>query len=103
MPHPTRPPAPSFDADYQAKYGTPAPGWPTSPTTPPPSPACWPPARRLLESPALSRPEGFAGVDGVFALRPDGTVRRGLAVFAIHRGGPAVIEPAPTALTAPGI
>jgi len=52
---------------------------------------------------ALCRPEGFAGVDGLLALQADGTVRRGLALFKIDHGGAAMIEPAPTAITAPGI
>jgi hypothetical protein len=30
-------------------------------------------------------------------------VRRGLAVFEIQRGGPVVVDPAPTNLTAPGV
>jgi hypothetical protein len=39
----------------------------------------------------------------VLALQPDGTVRRGLAVFEIHRGGATIIDPAPGDLAAPGI
>ena len=52
---------------------------------------------------ALCRPEGFAGVDGLLALQTDGTVRRGLALFAIDHGGASMIEPAPASITAPGI
>jgi hypothetical protein len=52
---------------------------------------------------ALCRPEGYAGVDGVLQLQPDGTVRRGLALFEIQAGGPVMIEPAPDNLAAPGI
>ncbi|CAH2599550.1 ABC transporter substrate-binding protein [Rhodovastum atsumiense] len=52
---------------------------------------------------ALCRPDGFAGVDGLLALQPDGTVRRGLALFQVDRGGPTRIEPAPNSVTAPGI
>ena len=51
----------------------------------------------------LCRPEGFAGVNGVLALLPDGRVRRGLAVYEIQRGGPAQVEAAPDNLSAPGI
>ena len=70
--------------------------------TPPPSPGCS--ARDGGYSVAsLCRPEGFAGVDGVLVLQPDGTVRRGLALFEIQRGGPVMTEPAPTSLSAPGI
>jgi len=51
---------------------------------------------------ALTQPAGFEGVDGWLALLPDGQVRRGLAVFRIERGGPAMIEPAPQSGSAPG-
>lgn len=44
---------------------------------------------------ALTNPSGFAGVDGIFRLRPDGLVQRGLAVLEIHRDGNVVIDPAP--------
>ena len=52
---------------------------------------------------ALCRPEGFAGVDGLFALRTDGSVRRGLALFQIDRSGVSSIESAPDSVSAPGI
>ncbi len=52
---------------------------------------------------ALCRPEGFAGVNGVLALQPDGRVRRGLAIFEIQRGGATIIDASPESLTAPGI
>jgi ABC-type branched-subunit amino acid transport system substrate-binding protein len=46
---------------------------------------------------ALTQPVGFAGVDGWFALLPDGQVRRGLAVFRVERNGRAVkISDAPS-------
>jgi hypothetical protein len=51
---------------------------------------------------ALTQQAGFAGVDGWVALQPDGQVRRGLAVFRIERGGPAMIEPAPQSGSAAG-
>ena len=44
---------------------------------------------------ALTQRAGFAGVDGWFALLPDGEVHRSLAVFRIERGGAAMVEPAP--------
>ncbi len=47
----------------------------------------------------LTRPDGFAGVDGVFTLLPDGHVRRGLAIFQIQPGGgAAIVQPAPQSL-----
>ncbi len=93
----------AFDQQYQAKYGTPAPGL---------ADFAYDAAAiaRVLAgldggftAGSLCRPEGFAGVDGVLALQPDGTVRRGLAVFEIQRGGPTIVDPAPTDLAAPGI
>jgi len=53
---------------------------------------------------ALTQPVGFAGVDGWFALLPDGQVRRGLAVFRVERNGRATkISDAPSGpSTAPG-
>jgi branched-chain amino acid transport system substrate-binding protein len=51
---------------------------------------------------ALTQPAGFVGADGWFALLADGQVRRALAVFAIDRGGPQMVEPAPQSGNAPG-
>jgi ABC-type branched-subunit amino acid transport system substrate-binding protein len=51
---------------------------------------------------ALTQPAGFIGADGWFALLADGQVRRALAVFAIERGGPQMVEPAPTSANVPG-
>lgn len=48
---------------------------------------------------SLTRPDGFAGTDGVFALAPDGHVSRGLAIFQIDEGGGShVVSPAPSRL-----
>ena len=48
---------------------------------------------------ALTRTDGFAGVDGIFTLMPDGHVRRGLAIFQIQPGGGAtIVQPAPRTL-----
>ncbi len=93
----------TFDQAYQAKYGAPAPGLADFAYD---AAAI---ARVLATTPngysvaSLCRPEGFAGVDGVLALQPDGTVRRGLAVFEIERGGAAIVDPAPTDFAAPGV
>lgn len=43
----------------------------------------------------ITRSEGFAGVDGLLALGPDGHVRRALALFEIRNGSPKVLEPPP--------
>jgi branched-chain amino acid transport system substrate-binding protein len=44
---------------------------------------------------ALTNPNGFVGLDGIFRLRPDGRVERGLAVIEIHRAGNVVVSPEP--------
>jgi branched-chain amino acid transport system substrate-binding protein len=49
----------------------------------------------------LTQPVGFTGVDGWFALTPDGQVRRGLAVFRVDRLGPTKIFNAPMGLAPP--
>ncbi|WP_246384763.1 penicillin-binding protein activator [Gluconacetobacter asukensis] len=44
---------------------------------------------------ALTRPDGFSGVDGVFGLTPDGQTRRDLAIFQIQpTGGGRIVSPA---------
>lgn len=44
---------------------------------------------------ALANPSGYLGLDGIFRLRSDGLVERGLAVIEIHRTGVTVVSPAP--------
>jgi ABC-type branched-subunit amino acid transport system substrate-binding protein len=44
---------------------------------------------------AIGNPNGFAGVDGIFRFRSDGTVERGLAVLEVRRDGFRTISPAP--------
>jgi ABC-type branched-subunit amino acid transport system substrate-binding protein len=51
---------------------------------------------------ALTQPSGFIGADGWFALLADGQVRRALAVYAVERGGPQMVEPAPQSGNVPG-
>ncbi len=45
---------------------------------------------------ALTRASGFAGVDGLFRLRQDGTSERGFAVLEVQRYGNQVIDAAPS-------
>jgi len=42
----------------------------------------------------LTNPSGFAGIDGVFRFRTDGTNQRGLAVLRVTRSGGEVVTPA---------
>lgn len=44
----------------------------------------------------LTRPSGFAGIDGLFRLRSDGISERGFAVLEVQRYGNQVIDPAPS-------
>jgi ABC-type branched-subunit amino acid transport system substrate-binding protein len=43
----------------------------------------------------LTNSSGFAGIDGVFRFRPDGTNQRGLAVLKVTPSGAQVIAPPP--------
>jgi ABC-type branched-subunit amino acid transport system substrate-binding protein len=43
----------------------------------------------------LAANSGFAGIDGVFRFRPDGTNQRGLAVLKVTPNGGQVVAPAP--------
>lgn len=49
---------------------------------------------------ALTDPNGFAGVDGIFRFKQDGTADRGLAILQVEPDGFQVIEPAPTTFQA---
>jgi ABC-type branched-subunit amino acid transport system substrate-binding protein len=54
------------------------------------------PSRRgRFTSSAITDPNGYFGADGLFRLKPDGTVDRGLAVLEIQPDGFRVIDPAP--------
>lgn len=44
---------------------------------------------------ALTNPSGFEGIDGLFRLRPNGLVERGLAVLEVTPTGSRVVDPAP--------
>jgi branched-chain amino acid transport system substrate-binding protein len=43
----------------------------------------------------LTNASGFAGIDGIFRFRPNGTTERGLAVLRVEPSGPQVVSPAP--------
>lgn len=45
---------------------------------------------------ALTNPNGFSGLDGIFRLRGDGLIDRGLAVLEVQRDAPRIVSPAPT-------
>jgi branched-chain amino acid transport system substrate-binding protein len=50
----------------------------------------------------LTNPSGFAGIDGVFRFRRDGTNERGLAVMRVTPSGVQVISPAPRSFAPSG-
>ena len=58
-------------------------------------------AARFAEE-TLTSQSGFAGIDGVFRFRPDGTNQRALAVMRVTSSGAQVIAPAPKAFGAGG-
>ena len=43
----------------------------------------------------LTNSSGFAGIDGIFRFRPDGTNERGLAVLRVSSTGGQTVSPAP--------
>jgi ABC-type branched-subunit amino acid transport system substrate-binding protein len=55
-----------------------------------------------FSEPVLTNPSGFAGIDGVFRFRSDGTNERGLAVMRVAPSGGQVISPAPRAFGGSG-
>ena len=50
---------------------------------------------------ALTNPNGFAGVDGIFRLTEDGLVERGLAMLEVTPQGGRVIDSAPVTFASP--
>lgn len=57
-----------------------------------------PPGQRYTPA-QLTRGSGFAGVDGLFRLLPDGTSERALAILQVRDYGPQLLEPAPNGFT----
>lgn len=49
----------------------------------------------------ITDPAGFAGVNGVFRLLPDGSNARGLAVMQVSNGAAKVVDPAPRSFAVP--
>jgi ABC-type branched-subunit amino acid transport system substrate-binding protein len=52
---------------------------------------------------ALTQAAGFAGVNGVFRLRPDGTNERALAVAEVQGGRAVIVEAAPRSFAGAGL
>jgi branched-chain amino acid transport system substrate-binding protein len=50
----------------------------------------------------LTNPSGFAGIDGIFRFKSDGTNQRGLAVLRVTSSGGQVVSPAPKSFSGSG-
>lgn len=59
------------------------------------------PGRRYTKA-TIEDPNGFAGIDGIFRFRSDGTTERGLAVMEVTAAGQTVISPAPNTFQSQG-
>ena len=51
---------------------------------------------------ALTDPDGFAGVEGIFRFNTDGTNQRGLAVYEVQEDGVRIVDPSPASFEHPG-
>lgn len=51
---------------------------------------------------AITNPNGFAGIDGIFRFRPDGMAERGLAILEFRNGSMNVVDPAPRSFVRSG-
>lgn len=58
------------------------------------------PYNRFTEA-ALTDPDGFSGVSGIFRFRPDGSCDRGLAILSVGSSGFQVVDPAPRSFQQP--
>lgn len=60
-----------------------------------------PPGQRFTRD-AITNPNGFSGVDGIFRFLPNGTIQRGLAIIEVTGGGLSVVRAAPRSFQTPG-
>lgn len=54
-----------------------------------------------VDAALIEDPKGYAGYDGIFRFRADGTAERGLAIAQVEPRGLTVIDPAPTTFQRP--
>ncbi|MEZ5871448.1 MAG: penicillin-binding protein activator [Nitratireductor sp.] len=52
-----------------------------------------------FKAPTIENSRGFAGINGIFRLRANGTAERGLAIYQVHNGAASVISPAPASFS----
>ena len=86
-----------FDARFQAVFGTTPPQLATLPYDAVSLVAllsAGEPYHRFTDA-ALTDPNGFAGVDGIFRFFPDGSDERGLAILRVAPDGFQIQQPAP--------
>lgn len=57
---------------------------------------------KRISDETLTNPSGFAGIDGIFRFKPDGTNERGLAVLRVTPSGGQVASPPPKSFGASG-
>ena len=83
----------AFETIYSARYGSAPPGVASIAYD------ATQLARVAANNPgALTQAGGYLGADGPVALRPNGQVVRGLAVFAVDPAGARVVEPVPASI-----
>lgn len=85
----------NFEAKYQQTYGQPAPRLATLAYDATALASVLARSGRGFDREALTNPNGFAGIDGIFRFRGDGLVERGMAVMQISGGATTVADPAP--------
>jgi ABC-type branched-subunit amino acid transport system substrate-binding protein len=59
-------------------------------------------AETAFKPQSVENTRGFAGINGIFRLRPDGTAERGLAIYRVTGGQGQLLEPAPNSFTRSG-
>lgn len=86
----------NFDAKYRSTYGTAPPRLASIAYDATALAAVLARSGKSFDRAALTNPNGFSGVDGIFRFAPDGLVERGLAVLEIRGGRAVEIDAAPT-------
>lgn len=86
----------TFIASYQAVYGAEPPRLATLAYDATALAAILAKRGIRFDETALTNPNGFAGLDGIFRLRPSGAVERATAVLEVTRTGALVIDASPT-------
>ncbi len=86
----------TFIAGYQAAYGAEPPRLATLAYDATALAAILAKRGLRYDEAALTNPNGFAGLDGIFRLRASGAVERAMAVLEITAAGTIAVDPSPT-------